>query len=130
MDDEGIELEPGEKLRGRWRVEPVGPDGSVEGTVWLVLTDRTLRIYPGGGLLSRGRIGKSPTWVRRLEGLGSVDRERYELKIGYGDRVLLEGLSLEGTHLRFPRGLSAVQVRAQVEQARRARREELERLAT
>ncbi len=120
-----FELERGERGVAAWPVEPaVGPDGS-DRPGQLVLTTRRLSFFRRRGLLGGGRLEKPPQVSWRLEKIREVTGRRYELKIGYGDRIEIPGLAVDGRGFRLNRETPSAPVVETIETARRARRSEL-----
>ncbi len=67
-----------------------------------------------------------PRFARRLEELSTVEVHRYWMSIGYGDRVEIPGVVVDGQGFRLQRESSSSGVRSAIESARRSRRGELE----
>lgn len=116
------DLEHGEQLLGVWAGEPVRPDGSVERPGWLVLTDRRVLFYRKSGLWGGGRLETPPKFGRRLEEIRSVEPQRFWMKIGYGDRVEMPGISVDELRTRLNRNASSQLLVGEITEARKARR--------
>lgn len=114
-----VELEPGEVILGRWRAEPVWPGGRMGRGGWLVLTNKTLRFYLGAGLFRSGQPSGAPLRVWRLQDIRHVISENQSLTIGYGDRIPLPGVVVDGERFRLGREISAPQVVEFIDRARR-----------
>lgn len=117
MPEEGLDLDSGEQVLRRWKVEPVSAEGGVGRFGWLVLTPRRVLFHPMRGLLGSGRARGAPLFARSLEDIRSVSTHREYLRIGYGDRIEMPGLSIDGARFRLVRGASAEEVRASIERA-------------
>lgn len=116
------DLEGGERVLRAWRSEPVRPDGTVDRPGWLVLTDRRLLFYRRSGLLSSGRLEPPPVFSCRLEEVRSAEPQTFWMKIGYGDRVAMPGVSVDGLKVRLNRDDSSQALVAAIGVARTARR--------
>jgi hypothetical protein len=122
---EQVELERQERVLRLWPVEPVRPDGSTDRSGWLVLTNRRLLFHRRAGLLSGGRLERPPLSVWRLEAIRSIRLEQYWMNVGYGDRVEIPGISVDGQGFRLNRETPSSGVREEIERARAARRAEV-----
>ncbi len=122
---EQVDLEGGERVLRLWPVETTRPDGSADRAAWLVLTNHRASCFRRAGLFGPGRLEKPPLFERRLEQVRSVTVERFWMKIGYGDRLEVPGLAIDGHGFRLNRETSSAEVRTEVERARQARRSEL-----
>ncbi|MGD0589066.1 MAG: hypothetical protein ABSA63_09810 [Thermoplasmata archaeon] len=118
------ELSPGERILRAWpaRTPTAAPGHPTSGD--LFLTNRRILFMAKGGLFGRSH---PPTSARSmsLEGIGGAAPHRTELRIGYGDRMVLEGIELDGAVFELGREASSRTVLAEIASARRARRKEL-----
>lgn len=117
-----VDLEPGERVLGAWRGEPVRTDGSVDRGGWLVLTDRRLLFYRRSGLWGPGRLERPPVFARRLEEVRSVTPQRLWMRIGYGDRVEMPGIGIDTEIVRLGRDAPLETLVGEIDGARTARR--------
>lgn len=117
-----VDLEPGERVLGAWRGEPVRTDGRVDRGGWLVLTDRRLLFYRRSGLWGPGRLDRPPVFARRLEEVRSVTPHRLWMRIGYGDRVEMLGIGIDTETVRLGRDAPLEILVDKIDSARRARR--------
>jgi hypothetical protein len=120
-----VDLEGGERSLRAWAVEPTRADGSADRPGWLVLTSRRLAFFRRSGLFGPGRLEKPPSYSWRLEAIGSIAPRRFEMKIGYGDRLEIPGISVDGQGFRLNRETPAKAVLDELGNARRSRRSEL-----
>ena len=117
-----VDLEAEERLLCVWRGEPVRPSGDTDRPGWLVLTDRRLVFFRRLGFWGTGRPEKPPLFVRRLEEIRSVEPQRLWMRIGYGDRVEMEGVAIDGWAVRLDRATPSRGLIEEIDRARRARR--------
>ncbi|MGA8710857.1 MAG: hypothetical protein WB786_06480 [Thermoplasmata archaeon] len=119
------ELSPGERLLRAWpaRTPAATPGHPTSGN--LFLTNRRLFFVAKAGLFGRSH---PPTSDRpmSLEGIGGAAPHRTEMRIGYGDRMTLEGIEVDGAIYELGRAASSRTMLAEIASARRARRTELE----
>jgi hypothetical protein len=120
-----VPLEPHEQRLRAWRVEPARPDGSADRAGWLVLTSHRIRFFQNGGIFGTGPVQLPPRFTWRLEEIRTVAPRRYEMNVGYGDRLAIPGVAIDGQGFRLNRETSAPAVFAEIERVRRARRSEL-----
>jgi hypothetical protein len=121
-----VPLESGERVLRIWAVEPTLPDGSAGRSGWLVLTTRRVLFHRKAGWFGSARTESPGQFERRLEEVRSISEEHYWMKIGYGDRLAIPGLSIDGQGFRLNRELPALGVLTELEGARRARKSELD----
>lgn len=117
-----VDLEPEERLLQLWPGEPARPDGNVDRPGWLVLTDRRLLFFRRVGRWGSGRLERPPLFARRLEEIRSLERRTLWMKIGYGDRVGMEGIAIDGWAVRLGREAPSSEMTEHIHRARRARR--------
>lgn len=122
---EQVDLESGERWLGAWSAEPARADDSSGRVGWLILTSRRVAFFQKRGLLGAGRLERPPLFSWRLELVRSLQPRRYEMKIGYGDRLAIPGISVDDQGFRLSREASSARVLEELLQARRARRSEL-----
>jgi len=120
-----VDLEPGEKLLRHWVVEPVRADGSTDRSGWLILTNHRCLFFRMAGVLGGRRVERPAGIVWRLEEGRSVSAQRFWMKIGYGDRVEMPGLALDGQGFRLNRETSSRAVVEEILKARETRRAEM-----
>ncbi len=109
-----------EAVLRRWVAELVGPGESVVSGE-LVLTDRQCAFVPARGFLRRPR-GRSDATVRwRLEEVRTFSSRRFFLRIGYGDRIELGGVEINGTEFRLGRVTRPEEVLEAIQDARSRR---------
>jgi hypothetical protein len=120
-----VGLGGGERWLGAWPVEAALPDGGTGPSGWLVLTSRRTAFYRKLGLFGSGRLEKPPQFSWPLEDVRSVESRRYEMKIGYGDRLVIPGVAVNGQGFRLNRETPSPGVVEALERARKARRSEL-----
>jgi len=118
------DLVPGERTLRSWparcSVDPASRPVSGE----LILTNRRLLFA------TKARVfgGSRPTGSDRstmLEGIGGANPHRSEMKIGYGDRMILEGIEIAGAVYELGREAQSRAILEEIASARRARRKEL-----
>jgi len=119
-----VELERGERFLGSWPAEPAEGDRTTDRAGWLVLTSRHFRFFHKAGFLG-GRLEKPPRLSWNVEELRSVVAQRFWMKIGYGDRLEMPGLGIDGYGFRLNRETPSEPVVRAVREARDARRTEL-----
>ena len=120
-----VELEGGEQWLRAWPVEPALPNGSSERPGWFILTSRRAVFFRRVGLFGGGRLEKPPAHAWRLEQVRSLEPRRFEMKVGYGDKVAIPGFAVEGQGFRLNRETPSGGVLEAIDRARRARRSEL-----
>jgi hypothetical protein len=115
---------PGERTLRSWAARSPGAaaNRSVSGN--LILTDRRLLCVTKGGLFGRSR---SPGTDRSLllEEVGGAAPHRSEMRIGYGDRMILEGVEISGAVYELGREAPSRAILTEIGAARQARRKEL-----
>jgi len=120
-----VPVEPDERVLRAWPVEPALPDGSADRGGWLVLTTHRVLFYRKPGLFGSGRGPAPALFVRRLEEIGTLTSGRYWMKIGYGDRTEIPGVTIDGQGFRLNRETPSQSVLAAIETARQSRRSAL-----
>jgi len=113
-----------ERILHRWPVRFVGSADSPAESGELVLTERSLRFEPRRGIFSRSRAGAMPASAL-LETIGEAGPYRTVMRIGYGDRMIVEGATFAGRNYEFGRELTGRAVLTEVALTRAARRKEL-----
>lgn len=121
---EPIDPEPGEQPVKSWVVEPMRPDGTPGRAGWLVLSSYRIRFFRRAGLLGGGRPERPATFTARLESVRTTPT-RYWMKVGYGDRVEMGGVVLDGQGFRLNREVSAQAVCEEIGRWRERRRAQL-----
>jgi hypothetical protein len=118
------DLEPGERVLASWsaRVPGRGSARAVTGT--LRLTNHRLVFAEKSGLLGRSRSPTTSLSVP-LEGIGGAAPHRSEMRIGYGDRMVIEGIEIAGLTYELGREVSSRAVLERIASARELRRTEL-----
>lgn len=119
-----IDLGRGERVLGHWRVEPAEEDRTTDRGGWLVLTNRRCLFFRKAGLLG-GRLEKPPQLTWFIESVQSVVAQRFWMRIGYGDRMEMPGVGIDGYGFRLPRDTPPGPVVEAILGARNARRTEL-----
>jgi hypothetical protein len=122
---DAVDLEGGEKVLKEWTVEPVRTDLSTDRAGWLILTSHRCLFFRKAGILGGGRVEKPAAFAWRLEQVRSVSPQRFWMKIGYGDRLEMPGLSINGQGFRLNRETSSHAAVGDVLKARQSRRVEL-----
>ncbi|MGA8605174.1 MAG: hypothetical protein WB788_09005 [Thermoplasmata archaeon] len=89
-----------------------------------MLTNRRLVFVSKAGLFGRSRSAAGERSLF-LEGLGGAAPHRSEMRIGYGDRMILEGIEIAGTVYELGREAPSRAVLTEIAAARQARRKEL-----
>jgi len=121
-----LRLARGEQLLGSWPVEPAAGDRSVDRPGWLILTSRRCLFYHKAGVLG-GRLEEPPSLQWPLEEVRSVAAQQFWMRIGYGDKVEMPGLGIDGYGFRLARESPSGPVVEAILRARDARRAELHR---
>ncbi|MGD0250213.1 MAG: hypothetical protein ABSB97_04925 [Thermoplasmata archaeon] len=120
-----LELDRNEHWLRSWLVEPALPDGSPDHLGWLVLTSRRAMFFRKSGLFGPGRLEKPARFSWRLEEIRFIVFRRYEMRVGYGDRLEIPGFAINDQGFRLNRETPSRGVVDELEQARRSRRSEL-----
>ncbi|MGP8075389.1 MAG: hypothetical protein ACLP8Y_01420 [Thermoplasmata archaeon] len=118
------ELSPGERILRSWPVRTPGAADGRAASGDLFLTNRRLLFIAKAGLLGRSHPPTSDRSIS-LEGVGGAAPRRTEMRIGYGDRMILEGVDVDGAVYELGREASSRTMLAEISTARRARRAEL-----
>ncbi len=90
-----------------------------------MLTSRRVAFFRRAGRFGGGRVEKPPRFLWALEQVRAIEARRYEMKIGYGDRLAIPGLAIDGQGFRLHREMPSAEVLGPLEEARPARRVEL-----
>ena len=115
---------PGERIRRSWPAHsPGGPTGRPSSGA-LILTDRRLVFVAKPGLFGRSREA-GPYRSVPLEEIGGASPHRTEMRIGYGGRMVVEGVDVAGMVYELGREVRSDLVLAEIAGARQARRKEL-----
>jgi hypothetical protein len=122
---DAVDPEGGEKVLKHWTVEPVRPDLSTDRSGWLILTSHRCLFFRKAGILGGSRVEKPAAFTWRLEAVRSVTPQRFWMKIGYGDRLEMPGLSIDGQGFRLNRETPSGAAVADILRARQSRRVEL-----
>jgi len=85
---------------------------------WLVLTNQRCLFFRRVGLFGRGRVETPPRFSLRLNELHSVSPRESTMSIGYGDRVSVPGIELNGQRFRLGREIRSAQVVVKISDAR------------
>jgi hypothetical protein len=120
-----VDLEAGEEVLKQWTVEPVRADLSTDRAGRMVLTNHRCLFFPKAGFLGGNRGTRPATFAWRLEEIRSVSPERYWMRIGYGDRLEIPGISIDGQGFRLNRETPSRGVTDDILAARQSRRTEL-----
>ena len=120
----GPRLEAGERVLRSWPARSLGNTTTRASSGELVLTTQAIRFEPRPGLFGGARSGRTG---RRspLEHVASASPHRSELRIGYGDRVVFEGVIVAGITYEFGQGIRSRAVLEEIAVARQLRRREL-----
>ena len=125
LPPDAVDPERGEKVLTHWTAEPVRADRSTERAGWLILTSHRCLFLRKAGLLRGSRVERPAAFAWRLEDVRSVSAERFWMKIGYGDRLEMPGLAIDGQGFRLNREVPSRDVVEEILKARRSRRVEL-----
>jgi len=107
-----------------WTVRFSGDANSRAASGELTLTNRRLVFTAKSGLFGRSRTA-SPVSSVPLEGIGGGAPHPTEMRIGYGDRMVLDGVEIGGATYELGRERRSREILEAVATARRARRVEL-----
>jgi hypothetical protein len=119
-----LELARGERLLGSWPVEPAEGDRTTDRAGWLVLTSQRCLFFRKVGLLG-SRLEQPPRRAWKTEELKVVNPHRFWMRVGYGDRLEMPGIAIDGQGFRLPRDTAPGAVVTALRNARDARRNEL-----
>jgi hypothetical protein len=98
------ELPPGERQLRSWVARCSGGSAGRPISGELVLTNRRLLFVAKAGRFARSSPSANDRSVP-LEGVGSAAPHRTEMRIGYGDRMILEGIQVDGVRYELGRGV-------------------------
>jgi hypothetical protein len=118
------DLSPGERMLRSWPARTLGNATSGPASGSLVLTNRRLLFLPKSGLFGRSR----PAATNRsapLEEIGGALPHRSEMRIGYGDKMILEGIEVSGVVYELGREAPTRAILTEIALARQLRRKEL-----
>ena len=118
------DLFPGERTLRSWPARAAGEAKGRSVSGELTLTSHRLLFVAKGRLLGRSRPVASDRSVS-LEGIGGAAPHRSEMRVGYGDRMMLEGVEVAGAVYELGRDAPSAAVLAEIAAARQARRREL-----
>ncbi len=116
-----VELEPGERLLRGWPAESVGKGGAKGSMGWLVVTDRRILFYRQAGVFRGSQVVKPPLLSVRVERIRSVSPRQFSMEIGYGDKVAIPGLEIDGQDFRLNRETPSAEVLQRIAEARRGK---------
>ncbi len=119
-----LELLPGEKSLRSWAARSSGDAPNRPASGNLVLTNRRLVFVTKGGLFGKSRSTGTDRSLR-LEEVGGAAPHRSEMRIGYGDRMILEGVEIAGAVYELGRDAPSRAILTEIAAARQARRKEL-----
>jgi hypothetical protein len=122
---DAVDPEGGEEVLKQWPVEPVRADLSTDRAGWLVLTNHRCLFFRKVGLLGGSRVERPAAFTWRLEEVRSVSPQRFWMKIGYGDRLEMPGLAIDGQGFRLNRETPSRGAVNEILKARQSRRVEL-----
>ena len=117
-------LSPGERILRSWPARSPGDRAGRPVSGEISLTNHRFLFITRVGILGGSR---SVTYDRSvpLETIGGAAPHRTEMRIGYGDRMILEGVDIAGATYELGREGSSRSVLTEIASARRARRNEL-----
>jgi hypothetical protein len=115
---------PGERPIKSWPARAAGDKANRPVAGDLVLTNRRLLFTAKGGVLTRSRPTGSDRSIA-LETIGGAAPHRTEMRIGYGDRMMIEGVEIAGTVYELGREASSRAILTEIALARQLRRREL-----
>jgi hypothetical protein len=113
-----IELAPEEHLLFSWPAELVHDRTAKGGMGQLILTDQRCLFYRRAGLWGGRRLEPNPTFSVALGSIRSITIRMFSMTIGYGDRLPIPGVEIDGTVFRLNRENSAEHVLASIALAR------------
>jgi len=117
-------LAPGEHEIRVWSARALGKSPGTSPSGQLFLTNRRLAFVERGGLLGRPRPLEGGRSVP-LETIGGAGPHQSELRIGYGDRMVIEGIEIAGLVYELGREVRSQVVLVEIAIARQVRRREL-----
>ena len=115
---EHVELTPGERTLDRWAAEMVDERSPKGVAGWLILTTRRCLFFRRVGLFGGGKVETPPRFTVWLNDLRSVSSRESSMSIGYGDRVSIPGIELNGQRFRLGREANSAEVVAKINDAR------------
>ncbi|MGA8303738.1 MAG: hypothetical protein WA691_04120 [Thermoplasmata archaeon] len=116
-----VELETGEHTLGGWPVEMLGRRGARGVRGLLVLTTRRCLFFRQAGLFSGGKLVKPALFTARLDRIRTFSTREFSIPIGYGDRLEIPGIELDGREFKLNRETPSGPVLAEITSARHAR---------
>jgi len=117
-------LTPGERVVRTWPARSPGSTAGRSVSGDLVLTNHRLLFVPKAGFFGGSRTAGAGRSVP-LEEIGGAAPHRNEMRIGYGDRMTIEGVEVGGVSYELGRDMPARLILGEIAAARRARRGEV-----
>jgi hypothetical protein len=117
-------LGPGERLLATWSARVAGSGTVRPASGDLVLTNRRLVFVAKGGVFARSRPAGSDRSLP-LETVGGAAPHRSEMRIGYGDRMVIDGIEVGGAVYELGREGNSRATLTAIAAARELRRREL-----
>jgi len=117
-------LTPGERVVRTWPARSPGSTAGRSVSGDLVLTNHRLLFVPKAGFFGGSRTAGAGRSVP-LEEIGGAAPHRTEMRIGYGDRMTIEGVVVGGESYELGRDQPARLILGEIAAARRARRREV-----
>jgi len=112
-------LGPGERIVASWSAELVPTDGSTARPGQLLVTTSHCRFFARAGPFG-SRWETRPAFSVPLGAIRAVEGRSFAMSIGYGDRVAIPGVAIDGVAFRLARGDTPSQVGAAIASARGA----------
>jgi hypothetical protein len=122
---EELPLGPDERIVKSWPGQATKPGESTWRRGRLILTDRRCLIFLREGLFNRERLANKPIFVVSLERLDSLGPRQFFLRIGYGDKMEIGGIELNGQEFQLGRESAPLEVVSDIAKARTARLKDL-----
>jgi hypothetical protein len=116
-----VELERGEVFLSSWAAESVTRQHPKGEPGWLVLTSQRCLFFRQAGFFGGRRLDQPAAFSVRMEQIRSLSPRQFSMEIGYGDRVAVPGLELNGNEFRLNRDASSESVVGEIERARNPR---------
>ena len=114
------ELARGERSLEHWVAQMIDERSKKSVVGWLLLTTERCLFFRRVGLFGGGRAEKPPAFAIRLGQIRSVSSRDSSMEIGYGDRVSIPGIELDGREFRFQRETDSALVVSMINEARHA----------